>query len=131
MKYLLLMSGTKAQCESFMTWPKELLHEHVAFMRSLGQQLRDEGVLVTAEGLAFPAQAKLVTLADDGTPVTDGVFPESKEFMMGYWSVDVENLDQALAIAARASAAPGPAHMKGGIPIEVRQIMSGPPEDLM
>src|SRR6478609_4580766 len=42
-----------------------------------------------------------------GTPRTDGVFPESKEFLAGYWIVDVDTPEQAYAIAARASAAPG------------------------
>jgi hypothetical protein len=64
-------------------------------------------------------------------PITDGVFAESKEFLAGYWIVEVESADRACEIAARASAAPGP----GGAPmnnlIEVRQIMSGPPEDLV
>jgi hypothetical protein len=59
------------------------------------------------------------------------VFPESKEFLAGYWIVDVESPEQAYAIAARASTAPG----KGGVPmnmaIEVRQVMSGPPEEFV
>ena len=41
----------------------------------------------------------------DGAPiVTDGVFPESKEFLAGFWIVDVESPEQAYRIAARASA---------------------------
>jgi hypothetical protein len=42
------------------------------------------------------------------TAITDGVFPETKEFLAGYWIVDVENAERAYAIAAQASAAPGP-----------------------
>ena len=42
----------------------------------------------------------------DGAPVTDGIFPEAKEFLAGYWIVDVETPEQAYAIAARASTAP-------------------------
>ena len=37
----------------------------------------------------------------DGAPVTDGVFPESKEFLAGYWIVDVESPERAYEIAAR------------------------------
>ena len=45
----------------------------------------------------------------DGAPeVTDGPFAEAKEFLAGYWIVDVESTERAYAIAARASAAPGP-----------------------
>jgi hypothetical protein len=59
--------------------------------------------------------------------VTDGPFAEAKEFLAGYWIVDVENPQQAYAIAARASAAPGPGGKPLNMPIEVRQVMSGPP----
>jgi hypothetical protein len=87
--------------------------------------------LVAAEGLAGPDQAKVVRAGKDGEPVTDGVFPESKEFLAGYWIVDVENPERADAIAARASAAPGPGGAPLNIPIEVRQVMSGPPEEFL
>ena len=56
---------------------------------------------------------------------------ESKEFLAGYWIVDVENTGQAYAIAARASAAPGQDGAPMNMPIEVRQVMSGPPDDLL
>jgi hypothetical protein len=59
------------------------------------------------------------------------VFPESKEFLAGYWIVDVENPERAYAIAAKASAAPGLAGAPMNMPIEVRQVMSGPPPDLV
>ena len=41
-------------------------------------------------------------------PITDGVFPESKEFLAGYLMVDVETTERAYEIAAIWSAAPGP-----------------------
>ena len=44
-----------------------------------------------AEGLALPGQAKLVRAGKDSRPITDGVFPESKEFLAGYWIVDVDS----------------------------------------
>ena len=44
----------------------------------------------------------------DGAPeVTDGPFAEAKEFLAGYWIVDVRDAERAYEIAARASAAPG------------------------
>ena len=43
----------------------------------------------------------------NGKPITDGVFAESKEFLAGYWIVDVENEERAIEIAAEASTAPG------------------------
>ena len=89
------------------------------------------GELVDAEGLAFPDQAKLVRAGKSGESITDGVFPESKEFLAGFWIVDVDSLDRACAIASRASAAPGPDGAPLNMSIEVRQVMSGPAEDLV
>jgi len=58
------------------------------------------------------------------------VFPESKEFLAGYWIVDVESAERAYAIAAEASAAPGPGGKPLNLSIEVREVMSAPPRDL-
>jgi hypothetical protein len=88
---------------------------------------------VGAEGLASPQQAKLVRAGADGKPITDGVFPESKEFLAGYLIIDVESPERAYQIAAEASTAPGaPVKAADGtlvehLWIEVREIMSGPP----
>ena len=130
MKYMLMMNATKDVFDWFSKWPKEDLQANFAFMRDFNKQLKDEGVLVATEGLAWPDQAVTVRAAPDGTPITDGVFPESKEFLAGYWIVDVESPEEAYKIAARASLAPAPAGTPGTMPLEVRQVMSGPPEDL-
>jgi hypothetical protein len=100
-------------------------------MMGLNKELRASGELVSAEGLAGPQDAKTVRAGKNGEPVTDGVFPESKEFLAGYWIVDVENADRAYQIAARASAAPGKNGIPLNMPIEVRQVMSGPPEEFI
>jgi hypothetical protein len=130
MKYILMMNTIKAGQEgrSIMSWPKQDIDAHITHMIKLNQELASSGELVSAEGLSFPDQAKRVRAGDDGRPVTDGVFPESKEFLAGYWIVEVPSPERAYAIAARASAAPG----RGGVPlnmwIEVRPIMSAPPK---
>jgi hypothetical protein len=133
MKFILMM-GMKTDKESMskgiMTWPKKDIQAHIGFMIGLNKELKDAGELVSAEGLAWPNEARLVRASKDGTPITDGVFPESKEFLIGYWIIDVENPERAYQVAARASAAPGPGGAPLNMPIEVRQIMSGPPEDL-
>ena len=82
----------------------------------------------TAQGLDAPTQAKVVRAGKDGKPITDGVFPESKEYLAGYWIVDVDSPQRAYEIAAEASAAPGPGGAPFNMAIEVRQVMSGPPE---
>jgi len=68
-------------------------------------------------------------IGKDGAPITDGVFPESKEFLAGFWIVDVDTKERAYAIAAEASMAPGPGGAPLHLPIEVREVMSGPPPE--
>jgi hypothetical protein len=107
------------------------IQAHIAFMMSLNKDLRESGELVSDEGLSFPDQAKLVRAGKNGEPITDGVFPESKEFLAGYWIVDVDSPERAYAIAARASAAPGMRGEPLNMPIEVRPVMSGPPPEFL
>jgi hypothetical protein len=130
MKYILMMNTMRAG-GGIPTWPKQDLQAHIAFMRRFGQELSNSGELVSAEGLSFPDQAKLVRAGKDGTPVTDGVFPEGKEFLAGYWIVDVDTPERAYQIAAKASAAPGPGGAPLNMPIEVRPVMSGPPPEML
>jgi hypothetical protein len=105
------------------------LKAHIGFMKTFAQQLKSEGALVGAEGLAPPGQARIVRASktDQSPEVTDGPFAEAKEFLAGYWIVDVESPAQAYAIAARASVAPGPGGKPLYLPIEVREVMSAPP----
>jgi hypothetical protein len=132
MKYILLLTGTKADFDEFKKWSKQDHQAHLAHMHAVNKEIKDSGAFVAAEGLAWYDQAKIVRAGSDGEPVTDGVFPESKEFLAGYWIVDVENAEQAYRIAARASLAPTPGWAKKGrLPVEVRQIMSGPPEEFL
>lgn len=131
MKYILMMNTMKADCPAFPGWSKSDIQAHIAFMKRLNKELRESGELVTAEGLSFPDQAKLVRAGQDGTPITDGVFPEGKEFLAGYWIVDVDTPERAYAVAARASAAPGVEGAPMNMPIEVRPVMSGPPDEFV
>ncbi len=125
MKFILMMSAAKDGWDSFAKWSKEDLERNAAFMRAFNKELRDSGMFVASEGLGWPNEARLVRAGNDGEPITDGVFPKSKEFLAGYWIIDVESPEQAYRLAARASAAPGPGGKPGNIPIEVRQVLSG------
>jgi hypothetical protein len=131
MKYILMMNCPKTGYDTFGAWPKKDIQAHIAFMKDFSKKLGESGELVGAEGLADPKQAKLVRAGRDGAPITDGVFPEAKEFLAGYWIVDVENPERAYEIAAGASAAPGPSGGPMNMAIEVRQVMSGPPDELL
>lgn len=128
MKYMLMMHCPKTGYESFGAWPKQDIQAHINFMQSLNKQLHASGEFVSAEGLASPQEAKLVKAGKNGTPDTDGIFAESKEFLAGYWIVEVPNAERAYALAAQVSAAPGPGGRPMYMSLEVRQVMCAPPE---
>lgn len=133
MKYILMMNTMTAGdvYAGVSGWQQNDIQRHTAFLKGLSKSLRESGELVSTEGLALPDQARIVRAGHNGAPVTDGVFPESKEFLAGYWIVDVESSERAYQIAARASAAPGPGGSPLNMPIEVRQVMSGPPDEFL
>ena len=82
-------------------WPRKDIEAHLAYWERLNHELREAGELVSVEALAAPAEAKRVRADKNGLPVTDGVFPETKEFLAGYWIIDVDSAERAYAIAAR------------------------------
>src|ERR1700726_332833 len=129
--WVLLMLNTMRAGQGGPQWTDHDLQAHIAFMIGLNKDLHQSGELVSAEGLSFPDQAKLVRAGKDDVPITDGVFPESKEFLAGYWIVDVDSPERAYAIAAKASAAPGPGGAPLNMPIEGRPVMSGPPPEML
>jgi len=128
MKYMLMMNTPRGGDYQIMSWPKKDIEAHIGFMMDFAKKLRAAGELAGAEGLSSPSQAKLVRAGKDGRPVTDGVFPESKEFLAGYWIVDVPSAERAYQIAAEASAAPGVGGAPLNMAIEVREVMAGPPQ---
>jgi hypothetical protein len=131
MKYILMMNTPKHGYEEYQRWPKELLRANIEFMIAFAAKLRASGELVSTVGLVSPAEAKLVRAGKDGKPITDGVFPESKEYLAGYWIVDVESAERAYELAAEASTAPGYSiRGKDHLEIEVREVMDGRPKDL-
>lgn len=131
MKYILMMAGTKAGVDTYRAWSKSDVEKHFAFLKTLNKELSEAGELVANEPLAGPDQARIVRAGKDGAPITDGVFPEAKEFLLGYWIVDVESQERAYEIAARLSAGPGPGGVPTNMPIEVRQIMSRRTDELL
>lgn len=129
MKFMLMMHAPRVGWTEagIGTWPPDDITAHIVWMKRLAKSLGESGELVRAEGLAVPEQARIVRAKPNGEPeVTDGPYPEAKEFLAGFWIVDVDTRERAYEIAARASSAPG----KGGVPmnmaIEVREVMSAP-----
>jgi len=128
MKYIMMMHCPKTGYESFGSMPKEDIRRHHEFMHSFNKKLQQAGEWVSAEGLATPQSAKRVRAREDGTPDTDGVFPESKEFLAGYWIVEVKSPERAYELAAQASAAPGVGGKPMNMWLEVREVLCAPPE---
>jgi hypothetical protein len=123
-KYILLMSGTKSGVDTYRAWSKKDIDAHMAVLHSINRELTESGEFVATQPLSAPQEAKMVRGLTNGMPVTDGIFPESKEFLLGYWIVDVKTPERAYAIAGRISAAPGPGGAPTNMPIEVRQFAS-------
>jgi hypothetical protein len=128
MKYMLMMHAPRGTGEYQVgRWSQEDFRAHIDFMRQFNKDLAASGEWVDGQGLSSPGEAKLVRAGKDGRPVTDGPFAESKEFLAGYWIVDVDRPERAYEIAAKVSAAPGPGGAPLNMPIEVRKVLSGAP----
>jgi hypothetical protein len=80
------------------------------------KELQDKGAWVFAGGLHPPDTATVVSMQGGEVLTTDGPFAETKEQLGGYYIVEAENLDEAVAIAARI-----PGARTGSI--EVRPVM--------
>ncbi|MGV3482911.1 MAG: YciI family protein [Planctomycetaceae bacterium] len=95
MKYLLLIYAEDG------VWPPE---EHrVALEESIAlcHTLNDQGTYVAAAPLQPVSTATSVRVRDGKRLVSDGPFAETKEHLAGYFLIDVDNLDQAIAVAAQ------------------------------
>jgi hypothetical protein len=120
-KYMILTFGDQSGLEGK---PPEWLKEMIRFMVRIDAELTQAGELVFQQGLANPPEAKTVRV-QDGAPITDdGPFVTPAQSLAGFWIVDVEDEARAIEIAARISEA-------ADAPIEVRQCMDAPPDDLL
>lgn len=131
MRYMLMMRyappSHTPDLQPMNEWTPEAIDAHIAFMQDFNVELHANGEFVGAEALAGPDDVRIVSFKGEGAPViTDGPFAESKEFLAGYWIVDVETPERALELAAQASTAPGPDGRPIGTEIEVRQVMGAP-----
>jgi hypothetical protein len=129
MRFMLLQNYGEVEsgCAPMTEWAPDDVQAHIDFQRAFNDELAKLGELVDAQGLAGPDQAKFVVSDGASAPViTDGPYPESKELLAGYRLIDVETLERAIEIAAKASAAPGPKGVPVRQAIEVRQVLSAP-----
>jgi hypothetical protein len=126
MKYILMMQFKLGgwATGNVATWRPEDAKANRGFLDRLNKELAEAGELVSVVGLGGPEAMTVVQAQEDGTAfVTDGPFAESKEFLAGYWIVEVDGPQRAHEIAARISALPGPGGAPANLPVEVRPVM--------
>ena len=83
---------------------------------SLSRELSEQGLLVSAAGLADPITSRTVSVRDDTTTTTDGPYAEAKEHLAGFYLVECDDIDQAIGYAARMPDAKY-------VAVEVRPVM--------
>jgi hypothetical protein len=95
MKYMLLIYGAES------TWTEG--ERHACMVESMGicKELEAEGKWVASSPLHSVETATSVRVRDGKRQITDGPFAETAEQLGGYYIIDVENLDEAIAIASR------------------------------
>src|SRR2546423_2961128 len=118
MEYMLLIySPTDA--------PQGTEEERQAMHQAFGQytqSLQDAGALVGGDPLQATDSATTVRAQGGETLTTDGPFAETKEWLAGYYKIDVDSLDEAPEWAARVP------NLPHGAAIEVRPVVSMPVE---
>jgi hypothetical protein len=102
------------------TRPAEEMTEIVAAVNVLNEQAMADGIWVFAGGLHDQAATTTVDARRGRPEITDGPYLETKEYIGGFWVIDVADLDAALAFAREASVACRQ-------PLEVRPFMEEPP----
>ncbi len=83
----------------------EEMQKGFAQVDALNHDLQAAGAWVFAGGLFPPSSATVVRVEDGRTTMTDGPFAESKEQLGGFWVVQCDDLDQALAWAEKCAVA--------------------------
>jgi hypothetical protein len=101
-------------------WDPADARAHLVHLRDLNAELLDSGELVGMRALAGPDLAKVVRFRDGAPVVTDGPFPETKEFLAGWQLLDVDSEERALEIVASY-----PVLGSAGGGIELWPLMSG------
>jgi hypothetical protein len=98
--------------------PEDEVRAQMARTGKVTDEIKAAGAWVFVGGL-LPSHATTVVRPGGGTvTMTDGPFAETKEQLGGFWVIQVDDLDQALAWAEKCALA-------CGSPIEVRPFDDG------
>ena len=113
MKYICLIYGDEAAAQDAGPEAGEaMFREYMAY----NQELVAAGKFVAGDPLESSSTATLVRVRDGATLATDGPYAETKEQIGGYYVLDCDDLDDAIAWAAKI-----PSSRFGAI--EVRPLM--------
>ena len=93
-QYMLLLYATEAEGDELAEREAEM-----PLWLELGRNLEEAGLLVANGRLHPTSTATTVTAMAGEVELTDGPFAITKEVLVGYYLVDVENLDRALDVA--------------------------------
>ena len=115
MRVMVLVKATDDSEKGFL--PTTEAMEAMEAMGRFNDELRDAGILLTADGLKPSSQGKRVAFDGPGRTVIDGPFAETRELVAGFWLWDVKDMDEAVAWVKRC---PNP--MPGPSEIEIRPL---------
>lgn len=116
MRYLLLLSGDPELWDAPETPPGD---DVITDWVEMTAALRDAGVLVSGDGLEGPDATTTIRRRGEQQLIVDGPFAETHELLIGYYVIDVPDLDAAMAWARRMP------NVRWGA-VEVRPIRPGP-----
>src|SRR5947199_4570501 len=112
-RYLSSVHSVEGEARDPMT--EEEMRQFMERVGVLGQEMKSAGTWVFGGALHDPDTATVVRVSDDEVLTTDGPFVESKEHLGGFYIIEAEDLDAALAWASKTTAAVSK-------PIEVRPL---------
>ena len=113
MKYLLAIYGDEKQTENI---PPEQMGEFMDGWFKFDEQLRSSYKVEGGEGLEPTSAATTVRVQDGNVVTSDGPFAETKEQLGGFYLIDAENLDEAIAAASSIP------NLQMGGSVEVRPV---------
>ena len=102
-QYLLSVHSVEGEVGDPMT--DEEMQQSWKQIQALNEELRSAGAWVFGGALHEPATATVVRMSGGKVLTTDGPFAESKEHLGGFYIIEAEDLDAALAWASKTTAA--------------------------
>jgi hypothetical protein len=101
MKYVILIQSNERSLAVWETMTDQQRMDLGRGHMELNEEMQKAGVHVSSEGLADPSLAKYVSVRDGKTITSDGPYAEAKEHLAGFYLVDCETQDEAIAWAAK------------------------------